>query len=213
MSPFGLAAWGLDWQGGGVLFNHAGYWTHSREMRDWGICTRRQALGRRQWRLWRKPDGALRRQIWRRGYNHQPMQVHPGQGMNTGGRGFGGPQRPLGGSPQGFAGQQRSFGGREGFGGPARPEMPREQAYGRLPRQEFGGRGNMAAPWAPARPQQFRSEPPPYLAEANLGRVARVLARDAVRGYGGGFAPAGRRICGKAWHPPRRVFTRSQRRG
>jgi hypothetical protein len=35
--PFGWLAWGLDWLGHAILFDHSGYYTHSREVADWGL--------------------------------------------------------------------------------------------------------------------------------------------------------------------------------
>ncbi len=35
--PFGWMAWGLDWLGHAILFDHSGYYTHSRTVADWGL--------------------------------------------------------------------------------------------------------------------------------------------------------------------------------
>jgi len=35
--PFGWFAWGCDWRGNGLMFNHSGYYTHSRQVADWGL--------------------------------------------------------------------------------------------------------------------------------------------------------------------------------
>jgi hypothetical protein len=35
--PFGWLAWGLDWLGHAILFDHAGYFTHSASVADWGL--------------------------------------------------------------------------------------------------------------------------------------------------------------------------------
>jgi len=35
--PFGWLAWGFDWLGHSLLFDHAGYSTHSRQVADWGL--------------------------------------------------------------------------------------------------------------------------------------------------------------------------------
>ena len=35
--PFGWLAWGLDWLGHALLFDHAGYYTHSTTVADWGL--------------------------------------------------------------------------------------------------------------------------------------------------------------------------------
>jgi hypothetical protein len=36
-TPFGLLAWGLDWLGQNLLFNHSDYYSHSDSVRDWGL--------------------------------------------------------------------------------------------------------------------------------------------------------------------------------
>jgi hypothetical protein len=36
-TPFGLLAWGLDWLGQNLLFNHSDYYSHSNSVRDWGL--------------------------------------------------------------------------------------------------------------------------------------------------------------------------------
>jgi len=35
--PFGWLAWDLDWAGHGLMFNNSGYYTHSRQVADWGM--------------------------------------------------------------------------------------------------------------------------------------------------------------------------------
>jgi hypothetical protein len=35
--PFGWLAWGFDWLGHALLFDHGGYYTHSRQVADWGL--------------------------------------------------------------------------------------------------------------------------------------------------------------------------------
>jgi hypothetical protein len=35
--PFGWLAWGLDWLGHAILFDHSGYYTHSNTVADWGL--------------------------------------------------------------------------------------------------------------------------------------------------------------------------------
>ncbi len=34
---FGWSAWGCDWAGQGLMFNHSGYYSHSNQMADWGL--------------------------------------------------------------------------------------------------------------------------------------------------------------------------------
>ena len=35
--PFGLLAWGLDWLGHAILFDHSDYYTQSTSVHDWGL--------------------------------------------------------------------------------------------------------------------------------------------------------------------------------
>jgi Protein of unknown function (DUF3300) len=35
--PFGWLAWGFDWMGHALLFDHSGYYTHSNQVADWGL--------------------------------------------------------------------------------------------------------------------------------------------------------------------------------
>ncbi len=35
--PFGWLAWGFDWLGHSLMFNHSGYYTHSNQVADWGL--------------------------------------------------------------------------------------------------------------------------------------------------------------------------------
>jgi len=161
--PFGVAAWGLDWVGCSVLFHHDGYWTHSRQVRDWGF-----EHGGRRWdgggRGWYGRGGYGGRDMARfgdrfgNGYHHEPIQAHPGGGYGRTplGRGFGGPR-------QSFDGRdERGFGHIQG-GGPTRPEAPRQQAYGRMP-EAFGGPQRFEGRQEPYRggPQTFGGRPQAY---------------------------------------------------
>ncbi|HWG21644.1 MAG TPA: DUF3300 domain-containing protein [Terracidiphilus sp.] len=177
--PFGMASWGCDWLGGAILFDNAAYWTHSGEMRDWGF-----AHGGQRWdggRGWGGRGGYGGRNTPRFGdYHHQGIQTHSGGGLP---HAYGGPQRPIQGrGEQRFGGEQANRRGEQRFGngqqprfgnggngfrpvGPQRPEMPRQQAYGRTPEafgrpQPYGGgpRGFAGGP-QPIRPEQFRTQP------------------------------------------------------
>jgi hypothetical protein len=172
--PWGWGAWGLDWAGCGILFNHGYYWSHSREVRDWGFehGGRRWNGGGRGWY-----NGG--RQTARFGdYHHQAMSVHQGPL----GRGFGGPRQP---------GGRESFGHIRG-GGPTRPESPRQQAFGHMPEarpqqfqrgpqsfnnrpQSFAGRPQSFA----GRPQQFQRGPQTF-----PGRPQSFGGREAYPGGG-----------------------------
>ena len=41
--PFGWLAWGLDWLGHALLFDHSDYYTHSATVADWGLAAWRSA--------------------------------------------------------------------------------------------------------------------------------------------------------------------------
>ncbi len=76
-APFALLGWGLDWLGGGILFHGGGYWSHSREMHDWGFAHGGPRYGG-GWggRGWGGRGGT---QMARFGdYNHQAISVHGG---------------------------------------------------------------------------------------------------------------------------------------
>jgi hypothetical protein len=195
--PFGLAAWGCDWLGGGILFNHDSYWTHSREVRDWGF-----EHGGRRWdggRGWGGRGGYGGRDMARFGnYQHQGIQAHPGGGFNRSplGRGFGGPQQPLGGR------NQQGFGHIQG-GGPMRPQSPGQQAFGHMPQaygrpQQFGGRtqpyggqtfGARPQPYN-GRPQQFGGRTQAYGGQPLAGRPQPYGSRP--QSFSGPQAYAGR---------------------
>lgn len=84
--PWGWLAWGLDWLGHALLFNHSDYYSHSGTVADWGFSHRgfyayrgRAGFGGRDFARMRGGEE------WRRG------------GYNSGGwRGFNrGPERPV----------------------------------------------------------------------------------------------------------------------
>jgi hypothetical protein len=185
--PFGLMAWGLDWLGHSILFHHEGYWTHSREMRDWGF-----AHGGRRWDGGRGGFGG--REMARfgdrsgSGYHHEAIPVRPGQGF-------------AGGAGRGFTG-----------GGPARPEAPRLQAYGRTPEgiahpQPFGGRGpGYGGPTMPARPEAFRGQSEPWRGGPQMPMQPRPGYGAGPRpGMGYGGAP-GYRPPQQAYRPPQQTY-------
>ena len=62
--PFGWLAWGLDWLGHALLFDHSDYYTHSATVADWGL-----------------PHGGPRAYYGREG---------PGRGRDSGYRSYGG---------------------------------------------------------------------------------------------------------------------------
>jgi hypothetical protein len=196
-TPFGLMAWGLDWMGHSILFHHDTYWTHSREVHDWGF-----AHGGRRWDGGRGGFGSREnqgREIARfddrigNGYRHEPIPVHPGQGLGGGGTG------------RGLA-----------SGGPARPEAPRLQVYGRTPEgfahpQPFGGRvpgygQGYGGPRTPARPEPFRAQPEPWRGGPQTPMQPRPGFGAGPRpGFGYG-APQGFRPPQQVYRPPQQTY-------
>jgi len=85
--PWGWLAWGLDWLGHALLFNHADYYSHSRTVADWGFPHRGFYAYRGHAGFGHGGDFARGRSAeeWRRG------------GSNSGGwHGFSrGPERPF----------------------------------------------------------------------------------------------------------------------
>jgi hypothetical protein len=172
-SPFGLLGWGLDWLGGEILFHNGGYWSHSREMHDWGFAHGGPRYGG-GWggRGWGGRGGT---QMARFGdYNHQAISVHggfpparPGAGGQNGFNRAGGqfpPARPGGGvGPQnGFNQNGLNRGPQQGFnrgvnqaggypGGAYPRAMPGQQSLNHIPApagrpQTFGGSTSPARP-------------------------------------------------------------------
>jgi len=137
--PFGLMAWGMDWMGDAILFDHGDYWTHSREMRDWGFEHGGPRWGGRFGDRGRFGGDGRFGGRFAQNYHHQPLAVHGGGGRNFAGRG-------------GFGG--RGYGGGNTFGGHGQgygrtPSAGRPQAFGRP--QPYGGRPQSYGGWGGAR--------------------------------------------------------------
>jgi len=108
--PFGWLAWGLDWMGHGILFDHGGYYTHSRTVADWGLphggpraWGRGGAWGGSGNRNWGGREGGY--QNGGRGYDRGGNNQRGGWPGNSGERG----------------GWQNNSGGRGGAGSYVRP--------------------------------------------------------------------------------------------
>ena len=214
-TPFGLLAWGLDWLGHSILFNHGAYWTHSREMRDWGFAHGGPRWGGRELAGNRGYGGLRNRGSFAENYRHQPMAIHGGEygrsgyGNSYAGRGTLSPYSNRG-YGNAFAGRQPEY-GRGGYGAygrmpaPARPEAyaGRPQAYGgyggaRQLARNYGGERGFSAPARPAMgsmgrpggyggPQAYRGGE--TYGGRQLGGESRGLERGyAGRSYGGEFA-------------------------
>ncbi len=76
--PFGWLAWGFDWLGHSLLFDHAGYYTHSRQVADWGL-----PRGGPRAYYGRGGNGGMRADQYRaNGQNRQDGQYRPDQREN-----------------------------------------------------------------------------------------------------------------------------------
>jgi hypothetical protein len=91
--PFGWTAWGCDWAGQGLMFNHSGYYTRSNQVADWGLARGgpRSRYGRGGYGGMR--DGQNRSYDQRPGYNRGggnqrgDWQNNRGGSSDRGGRG------------------------------------------------------------------------------------------------------------------------------
>lgn len=120
--PWGFLGWGFNWLDGSLLFHGGGWYTHSREVRDWGFA-----------------HGGPRAVGWRGGVYH-------GRYGDYRERAFGGREGEFGGRAGAFGGRPgASFGNRGGYlggrsfreygAGPARLNAERAQGF-------RGGYGN-----------------------------------------------------------------------
>ena len=153
-TPYGLLAWGLDWLGHSILFNHNDYWTHSGEMRDWGFP--------RGGPRWGGSEQAFNRGYGRFGdrggfaqnYRHQPMAIHGGDYGRSG----------YGESGNRFAQRQGNGAyGQRGYGGYGNAYASRGQEYGRgYDQQAYGRMPSASRPEAYGRPQPYARGRSPY---------------------------------------------------
>jgi hypothetical protein len=203
-TPFGLMAWGLDWLANSILFNHQGYWSHSREMRDWGFEHGGPRYGRGGWGGGWRNGG----QMARFGdYHNQGISVHgggfpparPGAGLGGqnglnrganfpvarpggalgGSNGFGqnGMNRSgyAGGPQQGF---NRFAGETGGYGGGYSRAYPGQQAHNQMP-----GAMGRPQPYNGGVAQGYTHSP-----EAFRGQTGGPASYPGPRsGYGGGY--------------------------
>jgi hypothetical protein len=149
--PFGWLAWGLDWLGHAILFDHSGYYTHSNTVADWGLPRGGpRAYGRGgSWGMHNGPYQSSQRQE----YNHGGNDQRGGSSNNFDNRGRGAQStvRPA----QGYTAPRRpddSNRASQQPGGYTRPALP-SQNYNRsgydrsgqdyshtAPRQNYGYR-------------------------------------------------------------------------
>jgi hypothetical protein len=179
-SPWGLLGWGLDWLSHMLLFNHSGYYSHSTTVADWGLPHGGPRAYNRGYMQARGQSGGYRPQG---GYAHTNIEVngyqrggyggvrgdmltHPSAGNSFGNR-YGG-SRPVGNDYRGYGNNY------------ARPAMPSQQAYNRMPAQV-------------ARPQQQFSRPAPSYGGSGLLGSNRGYDSRPAGGYNYGGATQGYR--------------------
>ncbi len=221
-TPFGLLAWGLDWLGHSILFNHGAYWTNSREVRDWGFAHGGPRWGGRELAGNRGYGGLGDRGNFAQNYHHQPMAIYGGEyghsGYGESGNRFA--QRAGNGAygQRGYVGYGNTYAsraqeyGRGGYGQQAYGRMPSEgrtEPYGR-PQPYAGGRSSYyggsyggARQMAQNRGERGFSEPSRpapgmgFMSRGSGGYGSPRAYRGgeqpgAARSYGGGSAFGGR---------------------
>jgi Protein of unknown function (DUF3300) len=129
--PFGWLAWGLDWLGHAILFDHSGYYTHSRQVADWGLPQGGpRAYGRgSSWGTRGSPSQAYGN---RQGYNQGGNYQRSGFSNNSAERG--GAQsyvRPAQGFTQPGRGDYSSRTAPQQGNGYTHPALPSQQTYNR----------------------------------------------------------------------------------
>jgi hypothetical protein len=144
--PFGWLAWGFDWLGHALLFNHSGYYTHSRQVADWGL-----PRGGPRAYYGRGENGGTRdgqyRSDPRQGYNQGGADQRGGFSNNRGG--YQSPGQSYVRPAQEFSEPGRldysnrdysNRGSQQPGNGYTRPAMPGQQMYNRQPQQNYGYR-------------------------------------------------------------------------
>ncbi len=128
--PFGWMAWGLDWLGHAILFDHSGYSTHSREVADWGLPRGGpRAYGRGG--SWNSRGNSYDANGGRQGYDHGGYDQRGGGVNNSGVRSAQSYSR----SAQDYsrAAPRRDY-------AYTRPALPSRQNDDRMPQQNDGYR-------------------------------------------------------------------------
>ena len=166
--PFGWSAWGCDWRGNGLLFNHSGYYTHSRQVADWGLPrggprayygrgenggmrggqygTDGQYRSERQYQSGQR-SGYNQGAYNQRGPNQRDSDPRSGWSNNRSGTQSPGQSyvRPAQGFPEpgrlNYSNRDYSNRGSQQPGNNyTRPAMPGQQMYNRAPQQNYGYR-------------------------------------------------------------------------
>ena len=136
--PFGFVGWGLSWLSHAVFFNHGAYYTHSNTVADWGF----PHGGQRVFGA-RGSPGNFERGAYR---GPQPYNRADSRNDNRfgGAYGAGRGEQPVRG---GYASPRPAMNPRpalnDGYargGSYTRPEMPGQQAYNRMPQQNYAQR-------------------------------------------------------------------------
>jgi hypothetical protein len=158
--PFGWLSWGFDWRDHGLMFNHSGYYTHSRQVADWGLSrggpraysNRGGNGGMRDGQ--NRSDGQYRSNDQRPGYNQGGADQRGGLSNNRG------PAqsyiRPAQGFPEPGRLDYSNRGSQQPGNGYTRPAMPGQQMYNRTPQQNYGYRPQTyPSQTYPNRPQMY----------------------------------------------------------
>jgi hypothetical protein len=175
--PFGWLAWGLDWLGHALLFDHSDYYTHSATVADWGL-----------------PHGGPRAYYGREG---------PGRGRDSGYRSYGGQQTYNGRgnwsnnrTPGQWQGRSAETSHQDPRAGYANNRSYQQPSYGythpALPAQSYNR--PTAQPYSRGAPQQgygYRPQTYPNRARTYMspGYSSRPqTSSNSVYGYGYGYA-------------------------
>jgi len=197
--PFGWSAWGCDWAGNGLMFNHSGYSTHSRQVADWGLA---RGGPRADWRggSWGGRGGSNQGYGQRQGYNGGNNQRGgwPGNPGGSSGRGGTGDRNGRGGAQsyvrpaQGFPEPGRldysnrgysNRGSQQPGNGYARPAMPGQQMVsrpGQQPYERFAPQQNYGY-----RPQTYPNRTQMYTNPGYSGRPQSYSNPGYANGYTG----------------------------
>jgi hypothetical protein len=196
--PFGWSSWGCDWRGQGLMFNHSGYYTHSRQVADWGLSRGGPRAYYGRGRNGGMRDGQDRSYDQRPGYNQGGGNNQRGEWSNNRGgaqspvqsyvrpaQGFPEPGR-LNYSDRGYSNR----GPQQPGNGYTRPAMPGQQMYNR-PAQQPSER--VAPPQNYGyRPQTYPNRAPAYTNPGYSSRQQTYSNPGYANGYTGrsNYAPS-----------------------
>jgi Protein of unknown function (DUF3300) len=176
--PFGWMAWGLDWLGHAILFDHSGYYTHSRQVADWGLPRGGpRAYGRGG--SWVMRGGSNQAYGERQGYNQSGNYQRGGWSNNRGAQpnvrpaqdySRTAPQQNYGYRPQTYPNRAQTY---RNPGYESRPQSYSNPgaSYGYTGRSNYGYNG----------PQNYAARP--NYAYSNPSGSYRAPQQDYSRGY------------------------------